>query len=197
MHRFNIGGTYNVFEVSKQNDVRRIIFASSGGTMLGYEMENPYTGIVGADYDKIPETWTMITDDMPFMPIHLGYFLQVFGGALRRMYSDQFGVSVLNIRLGPVLTGDVPVLHRYYPGYLSHADCVQLVQKRIDAPDDLMFDTLDAMSDNNYRWRDICHTTEATGFVPTGSAENHEIEDKSNSHQVSEIPTPPCKHAPS
>jgi nucleoside-diphosphate-sugar epimerase len=53
---FNIGGPYNVFEASKQNDVRRIIFASSGGTMLGYEMENPYTEIVGADYDKIPET---------------------------------------------------------------------------------------------------------------------------------------------
>ena len=56
MHRFNIGETYNVFEASKQNHVRRIIFASSGGTMLGYEMENPYTEIVGADYDKIPET---------------------------------------------------------------------------------------------------------------------------------------------
>ena len=63
MHRFNIGRTYNV---------RRIIFASSDGTMLGYEMENPYTEIVGADYDKIPGTWTMITDDMPFRPIHLG-----------------------------------------------------------------------------------------------------------------------------
>ena len=72
IHCFNIGGTYNVFEASKQNDVRRIIFASSGGTMLGYEMENPYTEIVGADYDKIPGTWTMITDDMPFRPIHLG-----------------------------------------------------------------------------------------------------------------------------
>lgn len=197
MHRFNIGGTYNVFEASKQNNVRRIIFASSGGTMLGYEMENPYTEIVGADYDKIPETWTMITDDMPFRPIHLGYVSKVFGEVLRRMYSDQFGVSVLNIRLGAVLPGDVPVLRRHYPGYLSHADCVQFVQKRIDAPDDLMFDTLDAMSDNNYRWRDICHTKEAIGFVPTGSAEDHEIEDKGSIHQVSETPTPPGKHAPS
>ena len=182
MHRFNIGGTYNVFEASKQNDVRRIIFASSGGTMLGYEMENPYTEIVGADYDKIPETWTMITDDMPFRPIHLGYVSKVFGEALGRMYSDQFGVSVLNIRLGAVLPGDVPVLRRQYPGYLSHADCAQFVQKRIDAPDDLMFDTLDAMSDNNYRWRDICHTKEAIGFVPTGSAEDHAIEDKGGIH---------------
>ena len=165
--------------------------------MLGYEMENPYTEIVGADYDKIPETWTMITDDMPFRPIHLGYVSKVFGEALRRMYSDQFGVSVLNIRLGAVLPGDVPVLRRQYPGYLSHADCAQFVQKRIDAPDDLMFDTLDAMSDNNYRWRDIYHTKEAIGFVPTGSTEDHEIEDKGGIHQVSETPTPPGKHAPS
>ncbi len=165
--------------------------------MLGYEMENPYTEIVGADYDKIPETWTMITDDMPFRPIHLGYVSKVFGEALGRMYSDQFGVSVLNIRLGVVLPGDIPVLRRHYPGYLSHADCVQFVQKCIDAPDDLMSDTFDAMSDNNYRWRDICHTKEAIGFVPTGSAEDHEIEDKGSIHQVSETPTPPGKHAPS
>jgi len=50
------------------------------------------------------------------------------------MYSDQFNVSVLNIRLGPVLTGDLPVLHRYYPGYLSHADCVQFVQSALTLP---------------------------------------------------------------
>ena len=47
------------FLIKEQNQwyiVEWIIFASSGGTMLGYEMENPYTEIVGADYDKIPET---------------------------------------------------------------------------------------------------------------------------------------------
>ncbi len=34
--RVNIRGTYNVYEASRIHGVKRIIFASSGGTMLGY-----------------------------------------------------------------------------------------------------------------------------------------------------------------
>ena len=161
--------------------------------MLGYELDSPYTEIVAAEYDKIPDTWPMITDEMPVRPVHLGYVSKVFGEALGRMYSDQFGISVLNIRLGAVLPEDVPIIRRHYPGYLSHADCVQFVQKCIDAPDDLMFETFDAMSDNKYRWRDISHAKDAIGFVPTGSAEDHEIEDKGGRDQVGETPRPPGK----
>lgn len=54
-----------------------------------------------------------------------------------------------------------------------------------------MFDTFDGISDNKYRWRDINHAREAIGHIPTGRADDHEIEDRGGRHQVSETPTPP------
>ena len=52
----DIGGTYNVFEAARRNGVERVVFASGGGTTLGWESESPYFEIVAAQYDKIPES---------------------------------------------------------------------------------------------------------------------------------------------
>ena len=52
--RVNIRGTYNVYEAARIHGVNRVIFANSGGTMLGYELESPYTEIAAAEYDSIP-----------------------------------------------------------------------------------------------------------------------------------------------
>jgi nucleoside-diphosphate-sugar epimerase len=186
----NIRGTYNVYEAARMHGVKRIIFASSGGTMLGYELESPYTEIVAAEYDRIPETWPMLTVNDLVRPVNVCYVSKVFGEVLGRMYSDQYGISVINIRFGAVLRDESPTLRRHYPGYLSHADCVQMVQKCIDAPDDLRYDTFDAMSNNKYRWRDIERAREVIGYVPTGKAEDYEIEDKGGRHQVGNTPRP-------
>lgn len=186
--RVNIRGTYNVYEAARLNGVKRLIFASSGGTMLGYELESPYTEIVAAEYDKIPESWTMITHEWPVRPINFGYVSKVFGEVLGRMYSDQYGISVLNIRVGAVLPDDKPLLRRHYPGYLSHADCVQMIEKCIDAPEMIQYEIFDAISNNRYRWRDIDPARQTLGYEPTGSAENYEIEDKGGRHQVNVTP---------
>ena len=52
--RVNIQGTYNVYEAARIHGVKRVIFANSGGTMLGYELESPYTEIAAGEYDSIP-----------------------------------------------------------------------------------------------------------------------------------------------
>ncbi len=189
--RVNIRGTYNVYETAARSGVRRIVFASSGGVMLGYELDAPYTEIVAAEYDRIPAKWVMIDRAAPVRPITVAYVSKVFGEALGRMYSDQIGISVLNIRLGAVLANDRPALRRHYPGYLSHKDCVQMIERCIDASDTLRYDTFDAISNNRYRWRDIDHARETIGYEPTGSAEDYEIEDKGGRHQVSRTPHPP------
>ena len=85
----NIRGTLNVYEAARAGGVQRILFASSGGTMLGYELESPYTEIVAAEYDRIPDTWPMVTHEWPVRTINIGYVSKVFGEALGRMYSDQ------------------------------------------------------------------------------------------------------------
>ena len=188
--RVNIKGTYNVYEAARRNGARRIVFASSGGVMLGYELDSPYTEIVAAEYDRIPAQWTMIPDTAPVRPITVCYVSKVFGEVLGRMYSDQYGISVLNIRLGAVLAEDKPALRRHFPGYLSHADCIQMIEKCIDAPATVQYDIFQAISNNRYRWRDIEHARKVIGYEPTGSAENFEIADKGGRHQVSSTPRP-------
>ena len=42
----NIVGTYNVFEASVKNGIKRIIYASSGSTIMGYENEHPYSNLI-------------------------------------------------------------------------------------------------------------------------------------------------------
>ena len=157
---------------------------SSGGTMLGYELESPYTEIAAAEYDSIPQVYPILTHLDPVRPNSICYVSKVFGEVLGRMYSDQHGISSLNIRFGAVLADDVPELRRHYSGYLSHADAVQIVELCIDAPDDLRYDIFEAASDNRWRWRDISHTQKVLGYRPQGSADVYDIEDKGGRHQV-------------
>ena len=180
----DIGGTYNVYEASRRNGVKRVVYASSGGTMLGYENDSPYFDIVAAQYDKIPDSWPMISHEWPARPNDIVYVAKVCGETIGRYFSDQFGISAINIRLGAVLDGDKPILRRHYPGYLSQADCVQMIDKCLSAPEAVRYDTFDAISDNRWRWRDTSHATQVLGWQPGGSAENYEIEDEGGPHQV-------------
>src|SRR5688500_16602046 len=46
IHRHNLVGAYNVFEAARRAGVGRVIFASSGATVTGYEREEPYASLV-------------------------------------------------------------------------------------------------------------------------------------------------------
>jgi len=59
--RTNIIGCYNVFEASRLAGVKRIIFASSGAVVMGYEKDSPYSAIVKGDYDEMSSGWPMLT----------------------------------------------------------------------------------------------------------------------------------------
>ena len=53
----NIVLTYNVFEAARRADVKRVVFASSGSTMNGWERETPYNALVAGDYAAVPPNW--------------------------------------------------------------------------------------------------------------------------------------------
>ena len=65
--QINIKRLRNVFEASRINGAKRVIFASSGSTTLGPQYHlSPYMEIAADEYDKVPETWEMLDDNSPY-----------------------------------------------------------------------------------------------------------------------------------
>ena len=172
-------GTLNVFRAAQEAGVKRVVFMSSGSTMCGYEWfeGSPYGMMARGEYDQVPARWEMVDytwAPRPDSPYAVG---KLFGEACGRFFSDRYGMSVIVIRLGAVLDTDRPKLRRHFPGYLSHADAVQLIDKCLSAPDSLKYDIFDAISDNRWRWRDTTHSKEVLGWRPTGHSEVFTLDD--------------------
>ena len=174
-NKVNITGTYNVFEAARRNNVSRVVFASSGSTMLGYELDYPYGHIAHGEHEKIPDNWKLVDYKDPVRPDSLYGVSKIFGETLGRYFSDYHDISVINIRLGAVLDTDKPKLVRHYPGYLSQLDCVQIIDLCLSAPDSITFETFDAISDNKLKWRDTSHATKKLGWNPIGRSDQYEL----------------------
>ena len=94
----NIIGTYNVFQASIKNGVKRIIFASSGSTIMGYEDQSPYSEIING---KIPnESIPLITKKSEPNPKSFYSVSKLFGDDLAIIYSSLFNISIICIRIG-------------------------------------------------------------------------------------------------
>lgn len=168
-----VNGTLNVFQAAQQAGVKRVVFMSSGSTMCGYEWdeERPYGHLAAGEYDQAGEAWPMIDyRDLPRpdSPYAVG---KLFGEACGRWFADRYDMSVPCIRLGAVLPDDKPTLIRHFPGYLSQADAVQIIDKCLSAPLTLKYGLFDAISENKLRWRDTTPAKEILGWAPTGSAD--------------------------
>ena len=184
-------GTRHVYEASRVHGVKRVVFGSTGDTMTGYERDFPYGELAAGLYDRVPPRWEMKSYLDPVRPKSVYGACKAFCEALGRYYADVHNLSVLCIRLGAVLDTDRPRLRRHYPGYLSQADCVQMVDKCLEAPLSLKFDIFDAISDHRWRWRDTGYARDVLGWEPTGSSDGFEIEDVGEWHQVVGEKPPP------
>jgi nucleoside-diphosphate-sugar epimerase len=172
----SVTGTRNVYEAARDAGVRRVVFASSGCVILGFERDFPYSALVAGEYDRVPPQWPMADQTWPIRPDGIYGACKAFGEILGRYYSDAYGLSVLCIRLGAVLDTDRPKLRRQYPGYLSHADVTQMVERCIEAPDSLKYDVFDAVSDNRWAWRSTQHAREVLGYEPRDSADVYTLD---------------------
>jgi len=170
---FNVIGTYNVFEACRRSGVQRIVYASSGATVSGYEAVPPYDALAEGRYDELPEQWRILTHEDPTRPASLYACSKVWGEALARHYSDAFGMSVICLRIGYVNQADRPQNPRQFSVWCSQADIAQMIDRAIAAPDDLRFDVFFVTSRNRYGYRDISHGRDVLGFQPRDAAEDH------------------------
>ena len=150
----NIIGAYNVYEAARRAGVSRVVFASSGAAAMGVEQTPPYDAIVAGRYDDVPERFERITTETTW-PAGIYGACKVWGEALGRHFSDAHGLSVLCVRIGRVNEENRPTNPAEFSRYLSHRDIAQMLQRCIDAPDDLKYDVFFAISNNRWGYRDI------------------------------------------
>ena len=166
----NLIGTYNVFEAARLAGVKRVVFASSGNAIRGFELVPPYDAIAAGRYDQVPEDFPKITHEM-VRPEGLYGAAKVWGEALGRHFADAHDLSVLCVRIGMVRAQDRPQGTREFAIYLSHRDVVDILQRCIDAPYDLKYDVFFATSNNRWNYRDLEHSRQVLGFEPRDSAD--------------------------
>ncbi|MCH8206808.1 MAG: hypothetical protein IH956_07360, partial [Chloroflexi bacterium] len=131
----------------------------------------PYDAIAAGRYDEVPEGFSKITHEMTW-PTGIYGAAKVWGEALGRHFSDAYGLSVLCVRIGAVRPENRPANIHEYSVYLSHADIVQMLQRCIDAPDDLKYDIFFALSNNKWGYRDLEHPRQVIGYVPQDSVDS-------------------------
>ena len=83
----NLIGTYNIFESAHRCGIKKIVYASSNHA-CGFAVKES----------------ELVGPDAPIRPTNLYGVSKVFGEALGRYYSDNFGLSVICLRIGVFLS---------------------------------------------------------------------------------------------
>jgi nucleoside-diphosphate-sugar epimerase len=166
--RSNVIGTYNVFEAARVAGVKRVIFASSGATVSGWEREPPLSHVVAGRY---AEAGTVtLTHESPLRPSGLYGATKVWGEALGRHYSDAHGLSVICLRIGRVKAEDKPTTTRDVAVWCSQRDIVRMIEACVEAPATLRFDVFFVVSNLEHGYRDVEHAKKVLGWTPVDRA---------------------------
>ena len=166
----NVIGTRNVLEAARLAGCKRVVFASSGATVAGWEREEPYRAMVEGRYEDVPEDWVRIRHDMATRPNGPYASTKVWGESLARHYSDAFGLSVIALRIGFVNAEDRPTSARIHTVWCSQRDIVNAIELAVDADDSIRCDIFFINSDNKWGYRDLSHARDVLGFVPRDAA---------------------------
>jgi len=145
----NLAGGYNAFEAARQAGVRKILFASTGQTILNYPRGQ----------------W--VTPEMPVRPHTVYACTKIFGEALGRYYSETHNMQVICIRICWFQGYDSPRLRNekeWWPKWCSPRDLTQLIVKSIRS--DVKFAIFFGISNNTGRFLDISNSQQLIGYAP-------------------------------
>jgi nucleoside-diphosphate-sugar epimerase len=172
----NIAGTHNVYKAAGEAGVKRVIFGSSGATMMAAEQHEPIKSMVEGRLDDIPTPRPMLMHDDPPWPNGLYGVAKVAGEAMGRLFAENHG-SAIAVRIGRVHAEDRPTNTREAAVHFGHNDIRQIFEKCVDAPDSVEWDIFYGVSDNFTRFRDLTHSKDVLGYEPTDGIKSWPLED--------------------
>jgi nucleoside-diphosphate-sugar epimerase len=157
----NVIGAYNAFQAAHQAGCRRIVFASSGQAILGYNTQ-----------DATP--W-----EAPVYPQNVYGATKCWGEALARVYSDRHHLSCICVRLGsPVFDQGGDWDADELCAQISPRDTAQLFGRCVDV-EGVDFAIVHGISRHKRSWMDLeisrqvlgYEPREGTAFPPTGGSD--------------------------
>ncbi|MDP6300247.1 MAG: NAD(P)-dependent oxidoreductase [SAR202 cluster bacterium] len=169
----NIIATANVFEAARQSSVARVVFFSSMHVVGMYEQDEPWASIANGEYgDLDPADVPLVTHDMPVRPDGPYAASKIFGESLGRYYSEDFGMTVICIRLGTMGGDDKPGDDaRSRVSWLSRRDLATMVQRCIEV-EGIGYDIFYGASANTWKIYDTPRAWETLGYRPKDNAES-------------------------
>jgi nucleoside-diphosphate-sugar epimerase len=168
----NIVGSYHLFDASRLAGVKRVIYASTNQVVFGFRVDEPYHSLFAGRYDDPAlDAFHPIDHTQPARPLNYYACSKVFGEALAHMYAYVHGLSCICLRIGWVTDDDQLPHPNARILWCSQRDIVQLVERCINAPSSLRFDTFFGQSNNQYNLVDIEHAKNVLGYAPQDRAE--------------------------
>ena len=167
--RNNIDGTQVVMRAAAEAGVEKLAFASSNHAVGGYETA-----------DRTPDMYREENDyrldgtELP-RPGNLYGVSKATGEFLGRFYHDEYGMSVVCVRIGN-LTKDHPP-REYERGqamWLSHRDCAHLFDRCLRA--EYGFEIVYGISDNDRKYYSIDRARDVLGYDPTDNSADYTFE---------------------
>lgn len=168
----NLLATINALEAARIAGVRRVVFASSHHVVGLAERDEPYASILSGQVAGLdPKSVPRLTTDERLRPDGAYAVSKAFGEAAGRYYAEEFGLSILCLRIGSVNHADRPTGTRDFSTFLSQRDLLQLVRCAVDAPNCLRFGVYFGVSANRWRIWDIENARRDLGYQPLDDAE--------------------------
>ena len=169
VYEVNIGGTYNVYEAALAAGVDRVVFASTNHVHQMYNIADP------ARPETLAEDARAIRPSDPPRPDSYYGVSKVFGEALGNYYDDRYGIEVVNVRIGWLLTAEEvrekmaeePAVTRYVRAmWLSPRDCRQGMRRTVEASLPRSPLSVNLLSANDDRYLSLTETMRTIGYRP-------------------------------
>ncbi|HEU4754492.1 MAG TPA: NAD(P)-dependent oxidoreductase, partial [Armatimonadota bacterium] len=151
----NIQMAYNLFHAAKEQGCRRLVFASSIHAVNAYPLD------------------VQIHPEEPIRPGDLYGVTKCFGEALCSYYAHREGLSCIAVRIGAFGTPEKVAESsdpRMLALWVSHRDLCQLLERCIEAPDEVRHLLVQGVSDNQFKRMDIRNAREILGYQPQDNA---------------------------
>jgi L-arabinose 1-dehydrogenase [NAD(P)+] len=165
----NVDGAYNVYEAAVENELDRVVFASTNHVSHMYNAASP------EEPESLVENPDVIDPDDPPRPDSYYGVSKVAGEALGSYYADRHGLEVVNLRIGWLMdesdlegTQDGPEEHARFARamWLSERDCRNAIRGATTTPFPEGPVTANVVSANDDRYLSLTGAIRGIGYRP-------------------------------